>query len=180
MNQIEGSAKAILSELVSGKRPKLTAAQQAAVASWIAMKTIVGDQDHPTTSAISASDCHAFYNDHRPPAGWKIWIGSYDGAEWQMGYTHFPFRATYGGAVPPHDRHYNIQATLFAAGSLFVLAYSSGIIPEFPVNGIESHLMPIWPFQSDPIDPESVAITTDADANRWYIAFENLVKLANG
>ncbi|MBH5392183.1 hypothetical protein [Bradyrhizobium diversitatis] len=140
MNRIENEAQPVLTALIAGKALPLDAAKQLAIAKWVTLKTIVGDQDHLETTAISARECEQFFATAMPLDNWQIFIGLYEGTEWNARFDHFPYVLN-ASQQPSHDRRYNTQSTAICFGRVFVLSCSSIFPFLFEIKGMER----LWP-----------------------------------
>ncbi|UWU85342.1 hypothetical protein N2605_02455 [Bradyrhizobium yuanmingense] len=140
MNRIENEAQPVLTALIAGKELTLDATKQLTIAKWVTLKTIIGDQDHLETTAISASECEQFFATAMPLDNWQIFIGLYDGTEWNARFDHFPYVLN-ASQQPSHDRRYNTQSTAICFGRVFVLSCSSIFPMLFEIEGMER----LWP-----------------------------------
>jgi hypothetical protein len=93
MSNIEEISKPVLTPLILGEKITLSVDDQQIIATWLALKTIIGDQDDQKTSSIHTESHNIFYQTRLALDGWKIWIGHYEGADWKTRYRH------HGGAT---------------------------------------------------------------------------------
>jgi len=175
MGAIEEWVKPSLVPLIKGTGAFLNHDDQRAIATWIAMKTMVGEYFDPSKVAIPLSE-RQFLRDHRhaPDANWRIWIGNYERVKWLGQWAH----ASMGIApsVRIKDRNPeipNTQTTTFVVGKLYAHVFSSEI--SRLVNQVSlgskaiEKIAQIWPIQEDFIAWPTNAMD-DADADTMALA----------
>jgi hypothetical protein len=151
MSAVQSKTKPILIQLLRGERCTLGKRDQAILATWIAMFTMVAEfRFRPgDLSAISANERRQFMETQRPPPNWKIWIGALGDDSWKGRYYHrtLPIyspedvvKRTVNGVLVP-----NTQTTTFVVNKLYVHVLSSSVI-EVDRQKIDSRLVQrIWP-----------------------------------
>ena len=89
MSSVEEWAKPALIPLINGTASFLDHDSQGAVATWIAMKTMVAEYLDPSKVAITLGE-RQFLRDQRlaPSANWRIWIGNYERTKWAGQWVH--------------------------------------------------------------------------------------------
>ncbi len=151
MSRLETEVRGALTDLIKVNHITLTPNIQKVLATWIAVKTAVSEYTDLSTKTISEQD-KKFLKDHMvPPASWKIWIGSYEGLDWNKrfmhhGYALYTLNSDFGKIclIP------NTQVTAWGIGKVFFYVFSSSnksCIPNFD----SSLLKQIWPPISESI-----------------------------
>jgi hypothetical protein len=171
MGSIEEWAKPSLVPLIKGTGAFLNRDNQRAIATWIAMKAMVGEYFDLTKVAIPLSE-RQFMRDNRcaPDANWKIWIGNYERTKWLGQYAHGAMGIA--PSVRAKDRKPeipNTQVTTFVIGKLYAHVFSSEIarlVSRFSLcQRAIGKLAGVWPLQEDFIAwPTNAMDDADADA----------------
>jgi hypothetical protein len=169
MSSIEGNAKDCLTKLVTGE-PHILSDDKSKLASWIALKVLIGEHNDASKAVLSQTDRSLFLRDKIPPNGLKILIAECDDARIETVFaktaakvmTRLPTIDELRFEVP-----YNTQCTSFGFGRLFVHATytTTGIDlqPTFNESGI---VYPLWPLADEPIIwPPRRAITYEEAAS---------------
>ena len=176
MSQVEEAARPYLTTMIGGSAVTLTPAHQRAVATWIALKTVIGEYSHAQSKAISAADCHWLKHEGEPPARWLISLACCDGTDWRAQYAHE------GMTVPPADGSppelvdgspvRNIQSTTIGLGRLIVQASSSATarIRIDSQHDLNWGLVQIWPPSSADVYWPGAVTLDDSAVNTLALA----------
>ena len=108
-----------------------------------------------------------------PAEGWKIWIGWYQGLEWNQRYRHHGHFGLYQQTSSDLAAECKTQFSTFVFGELLIHAVSS-TLPELNVNFpsmIDCKLKRIWPPQDETIDWPPCVPLCDIEANLIADAF---------
>lgn len=151
MSRLQAQTKPILIRLLSGERYSLRKREQAMLATWITMFTMVAEYRlRPgELAAVTTEERKLFMETKRPLSNWKIWIGTIDDDSWRGRYVHTtlpvyestdPEKRSAAGVLIP-----NTQTTTFVVGKLYVHVISSSVI-EVEKQKISARLVErIWP-----------------------------------
>jgi hypothetical protein len=137
MNDLEGEMQEILPRMFRGYKTRLSMRRQQLVASWAAMKFMVGEFLAPRTDPkfFSQEQREAFKETLQPPHGVFLWLGVDIGqkAAWSAG-RHLDWPD--GGYVG-----------VYAAGGLLILMVARRVatlaVPAF----LTDYVVPLWPFE---------------------------------
>ncbi len=170
MSSVEEWAKPALIPLINGTASFLDHDSQRAVATWIAMKTMVAEYLDPSKVAITLGE-RQFLRDQRlaPSANWRIWIGNYERTKWAGQWVHGSHGLTLLNRIAERDPKIpNTQTTTFVVGKLYAHVFSSEIISL--VNQVSlgpkaiGKMARVWPIQEDFIAwPTNALDDSDAD-----------------
>jgi hypothetical protein len=119
MSSIEEWAKPSLEPLIKGTSGLFGPDVQRSVATWIAMKAMVGEYFDPARAAITLGE-RQFLRDlrHPPKANWRIWIGNFDRQKWAGHWAHSAMGiAPSKGIAQRKPEIPNTQTTTFVASS---------------------------------------------------------------
>jgi hypothetical protein len=78
MSRMEMRSQLKIKQFIRGEWPALSRSDIQHLASWIALKTIITEQRHPTNAALSNAHHVNFYLTGLPPEGMEIWIARTD------------------------------------------------------------------------------------------------------
>jgi hypothetical protein len=167
-SSVEDVARLVMTSMIRGEHAVLTPPQQKAIATWIALKAMVGEYSQPNSKAIPDHEHHFLKANLCPPPSWQIFIARYQGKRWRAEYYHEGFTvgdsASYQPKAADGSPVRNIQTTLFGVGDLLVHAISSAI-PELAFEAqdpIAHGMLRVWPVgSSDIMWPPAVTITDD-------------------
>lgn len=170
MSVLQSQAKPILIPLLKGARHSLRKREQAMLATWITMFTMVAEYRlRPgELAAISADERRQFMETRRPLPNWKIWIGTINDDSWRGRYVHTtlpvyesadPGKRSAAGVLIP-----NTQTTTFVVDRLYVHVLSSSVV-KVEKQKISSRLVErIWPLITKTIKwPLQPLVPADAD-----------------
>jgi hypothetical protein len=162
MSGLQAQAKGPLSKLLLDDWSSLNASDYPAIASWIVMTAMVGEQAAPHLVATTPEIRLTFMRERSPPDGWAIWIGRYPGEFFVGGVK--PAMAHRGGclAYKPPAKGQPVKCNTLSvsgcvgsfyfrvAGSTFAFAReriaNAASTPPWP-------LIRIWPSPTEPPDP---------------------------
>jgi len=166
MSAIDTAVIPILTPPMLGKEFILTKDAQIVLATWMTLKTMVGETDDPAHAAISAGELEDFFEERKPLTNWQIWIARHECADWRIRYFHnglsgikqpaFPFV----GLVGDEQVKFKAQTTSIGCGELFLHAFSStdGLIGYTPLN-TDRLFRRIWPVEAEIKWPFPAALT---------------------
>jgi hypothetical protein len=170
MSSMDSAAKAILSLLIRGDAAFLNADTQRLVATWLAMKAMVGEFFDPSKVAVPLSEREFLRDKRQPPDNWMIWIGNYTRGKWAGEWVHTASGIDSAKGIARRDTKVpNTQTTTFVVGKLYAHIFSSEI-PDI-VAGISlgkigyEKLAQIWPIRESFVGwPTNALSDVDADA----------------
>jgi len=134
--------------LVLRKKDRVT------LATWLALKIIIGESDDPRDMVTLQDERAAFMLRREIPPSMKIWIASHNAQDWYTGYWIQTLRANLTPDPPVAGNFKNIQATTFGVGHL--LSFSLSItVPHLHLNPNTRlpllPLFPLWPLTDSDI-----------------------------
>jgi hypothetical protein len=88
MSSLDSAGKPVLSLLIKGEAAFLDADSQKLIATWVAMKTMVGEFFDPVKAAVPLSERQFLRDRRQPPDNWIIWIGNYTRDKWAGEWVH--------------------------------------------------------------------------------------------
>ncbi len=124
MSKVEDTAKPLLTKLILNETVSLTLAQQALIAKWAVMTTIMAEYVNPENRATPKGDREYFYNRELPPEGWRVWIGKMPPGGLSYDYKHTSlvvYDFTHQGNVNSSTLKFNTQLSVFIFQSLLIL-----------------------------------------------------------
>jgi len=123
--KVDERARPFLLPLFRGDATRLTPEAQRIIATWAAMKAMVGEYDE--SSYVTTHHAHRRYlMDHLspPPHGWAIWIGNYVRKDWPVRWLSTPFLLLPDKqAIKRKNRratYYNGTSSTQVIGNLFI------------------------------------------------------------
>jgi len=158
MSMIDAAARDVMTPLILGAERHIGIHDQKTIATWMTLKSIVGETLDQKSAAISIEERQQFYRTKAPLNNWKIWLGQYGGTHWLDGKNYLHGSS---GMVPLHklfaqenSRQQNVQTTTISCGKLFLHAFSSTVTEFFyEPDGTKSLLLrQIWPEKFSTID----------------------------
>lgn len=162
MGKIEESVIPILTPMILGADMHLSRRDRQLIASWCALKTIVGEFINSDTRTIPIEVVKDFMKHKSPPKNWIIWIGKYEGTLLRS-YWHssLDIQATENG-LPVQtftDAPRNTQTSTFHIGNLLVHVFSAhpAVLPygvPLNINDALIQIFPRWQFNTVPWPPE--------------------------
>src|SRR5450759_5037390 len=135
MSEIQNIAKPILIPFLKGQWPRITQDDQYILSVWAAMFSMVFEFAHPETVGIS-QDHRTFlkeFKQHKTmPKNWFVWIGQFDDQSrnlpiWHRGLGIFKEDTQIPDGI---TKPMNTQMTLFAAGGIVFLTFSTCVDDE--------------------------------------------------
>lgn len=154
MSGVEKRVRKVLPALVDGKCARLSEADQASIATWIALKTMVAEYDDPERVTAHHMQRKFMYDKKMCPSrGWRIWVGNYTRSDWVPHYINNTMSILPGSRPPDRPympvKRYNTQSATQIIGKLFVHVIHSPFTKlverwEF-VGPVEGMLRQIWP-----------------------------------
>lgn len=129
MRDLEDSARPVLTSLMLSQSALLTPLDQAKVATWAVLKTIViVSLNEPRRQAIGSEERALFMGARLPQPGWGVWLGHYAGGL----YSPMRYRTIAVSQALPSVKEAppvaNTQATTIVIGSLYLHVFSSAWI----------------------------------------------------
>jgi hypothetical protein len=127
MSQIQNGVKDLLLQMMNGRWPTLGQHEQALLASWATMFTMVVDFADLRTQAVTLEERDLFRRTLRPPPNWLVWCGLYSGVRWHTNFWHKGMAYTPERKAPPKGIAFkcDTQVTTFALGKLLFQTASS-------------------------------------------------------
>jgi hypothetical protein len=181
MSSLDDAGKSVLSLLIKGEAAFLDVDSQKLIATWVAMKTMVGEFFDPVKAAVPLSERQFLRDRRQPPDNWIIWIGNYTRDKWTGEWVHTAVGIDSAEGIARRDPKIpNTQTTTFVVGKLYAHVFSSEI-PDIIAGitlgkiGLEK-LAQIWPARESFIGwPTNALSDVDADA----IAISIFLRLKN-
>lgn len=170
MSSFDDAAKPVLSMLIKGEKAFLNADSQKLIATWIAMKAMVGEFFDPSTAAVPLSERQFLRDRRQPPDNWKIWIGNYTRKKWSGQYVHTTSSIDSADGLARRDPNVpNTQTTTIVVGNMYAHVFSSDIPAVIGGYGLneskQEKIAQIWPIRESFIAWPPIAMNdTDADA----------------
>jgi len=169
MGSIEEAAKDCLTKLAMGESCTLSETDKSSVASWVALKVLIGEHNDAAKAVSRQTDRSLFRENRIPPNRFRILIAACDDARLETVFattaskvmTRHPTITELDAGVP-----YNIQCTSFGFGRLFVHAiYTTTDVDLQPIFSEPGVVFTIWPLSGDLITwPPKRSITYDEAA----------------
>ena len=182
MGRLEEKVKPVVSALVLGEHRVLCVEDQADLAAWICLKTIVMEffqvkhSDRPLQIAIHEEDRKYLRIHRRPPDNWRIVLAHNRGVKWNSHYGHFRIPLVFGNVVLASGEvmhvpmaaagRPNTQSTTFGLGSMVFYNISTSLkwLKTYSKGDEKAHgLFTIWPSNMELLVwPTSPALTDKA------------------
>ncbi len=84
MKKIEDQARPIMIPLIVGHESRIYPADQAIIATWAVLKSMVSDFDREAHVTVHHTQRRRMKTRHLPPQrGWGVWIGHYERKNWK-------------------------------------------------------------------------------------------------
>lgn len=180
MSIIENKCKELVIALQSFKNVKLNYKNQLDLATWITILTVIAEFTDVPSKRIPVKERRDFYENKTPIEGWQIWIGKYNGTEWDLRYQH---RGKSMGASGIKDGmgekedifEASAQCSTFVMGGLaiFVVSPGIGLNPDYFSSSYINNMAKIWPASEHDIDWQLLTINSDADINEQANTFSD-------
>jgi hypothetical protein len=155
MNTIENSSRDIIASLMKDERTILSQDEQIKLAYWITLITIVNEFTDIKNKAVPYQQRKYFQENKTPPEGWLIWIGRYNGTQWDQLIKHIGLTfLSPGSAEDAASEISDTQVTSFAVGKMFAFVISTSRdesyskLSKFQPKG----LIKLWPDTQAEID----------------------------
>ena len=98
------------------------------------------------------SERKKFYEEHNPLPNWHIWVGKYEGVDWDLRYKHQGYSLVVEGqkdTSKPSEQliTMGVQSSIFVIGGLLILVFSSNdenaraFLENYRINFLNK----IWP-----------------------------------
>jgi hypothetical protein len=172
MSVLQNRIKPILVPLLNGKPFTLTSRQQAQLAAWATMFTMVAEFSlrQKEMAAVTQEERAEFRRTKTPLKNWKFWIASIDHPDWIGRYIHTSMqigskdqvsKVTSSGIPVP-----NTQTTTFVVNKLYIHTLSSTAGIDLRKQKIDPAIAQrIWPARSKSVKwpPASFLSPFDAD-----------------
>ena len=129
MSLLQRDTIPILKPLLTGQRKAMTPKDQAILASWAAMFTMVYEYAEERLIAATQDDRNYLMSSKKAPSHWMIWYGSFNEATLNAETCHRAWKLQSGpvGEVTVSP-NYDVQTTIFAAGRVVFQTFSSAVI----------------------------------------------------
>jgi hypothetical protein len=188
MSSWDDAGKPVLSLLIKGDSAFLDASSQKLIATWIAMKTMVGEFYDPAKAAVPLRERQFLRDRRQPPDNWKIWIGNYTRDKWAGEWVHSAIGIDSAqGIARRRTKIPNTQTTTFVVGKLYAHIFSSEILDI--IEGITlgkiglEKLAQIWPIRESFVGwPTNALDDVDADmiAISIFLSLKNTLMASGG
>jgi hypothetical protein len=170
MSVIQNQTKPILIPLLKGDRYTLRKRDQAILATWITMFTMVAEfRLRPgELAAISADERKQFMKTQNPLPNWKIWIGAIDDENWKGRYIHTTLPVYSPDDVVKRTENNvpvpNTQTTTFTVNKLYVHVLSSSVVEIDRQKISQRFVQRVWPLLTKTIKwPPRFLMPDDAE-----------------
>lgn len=170
MGSIEESAKDCLTKLATGASYTLSEIDKSNVATWVALKVIIGEHNDAAKAVSRQTDRSLFRENRIPPNGFRILIAACGDARLETVFAKTASKVmTRRPTINELDTGlpYNIQCTSFGFGRLFVHAiYTTTDADLQPIFNEAGIVYTLWPLSEEPITwPPKRSITYDEAAS---------------
>lgn len=181
MNRLEGHVRPILLPLIEGRGAWLDVAQQATLARWIAMKTMVSEHAHLNDDVTPLADRIALRESGTVPSYYRVQIAKHDDWTWASSFYRHSATLSRGPTPETGGTRKNIQVVSFGIGALFVNVLASRAIDPDELFVHDASLFPrIFPEQTEVLDwPPDRGITAD-EMNLIATSLETMLKQRPG
>ena len=177
MSTLENAAKPMLTKILEDSSFTLSQFDQACLARWLAMKTIVGEHAEKGISVTPLNDRKLFKDEGKIPDYFAIYIGrqiSFIETAWQR--MSQILASSPRGPNPPLNRaQHNIQTVTFICGPL--LAFSVGVL-EYEINASKLFNLPklvqIYPPTQERVSWPPVCTLNSGEVNHIAFALDKL------
>ena len=168
MSQIELNSKSIIRSLMLNENRILSVADQDKLVAWITLMAIIAEFTDEPMKAISYAERKYFMDNKMPPRQWAIWIGKYEGVNWNQHFKHHGMAMVSPNGTAPElkinaEQKINIQTTTFAVGGfLFFVAstFEPALYKSIQKLGF-LNLVKLWPYSPNEIDWSMMTINYD-------------------
>ncbi len=148
MSNLEKWAKPVVTSLALAQQCRLTPEATDRLATWAAKTAMIAELEKPRDTTISQSERTYLMEHQKPPDGWYVYIGTYQGRDWPE-LSIFQTRASLSRTPvsSPKGLTDYVQATTFGVGHLIFSVVSSSLpnaidcFREWEPKG----LLQIWP-----------------------------------
>lgn len=171
MSAIDSAVVSVLTPLIQGKPNSLSTEDQARVAAWSFLKTVVAEYGQEDTRCIPDDQRLSFVRDKSVPAGWRVYVARCNPPFKSVAYEHSfqaPEAAREGGPPLPNA----VQSTTFVIGGLFVYVVGpcNARVEAFLDSKLPASLR-VWPPSLVSVQPMSISPGTVAQVR-------DLIKIA--
>ncbi|MDB5395377.1 MAG: hypothetical protein JWM91_2883 [Rhodospirillales bacterium] len=178
MGAIEAKAEKAATPLILGESTTLTPDTQTALAQWIMLKVMAGEQGQTDEAVIPQHDRSAFRLEGTIPPYVTIWITRCLSTKWRNAYAK-PSALLSSAAEPaPEGGCKNAQTVAFGIGELFaytVICRAENInLNNFIM--FEDPIVRLWPLPGNDLAWPTNATIEDKEADAIATALETLVR----
>jgi hypothetical protein len=149
MSRLEERVKTFLAPMILGDDRALSEAEMKDLSAWACLTTIMAEFIDPNTLAIPPAHRIALRQTVEPPGEWYIFIGEYEGAEWDIHYRHFGLHVStsYLVQIPYNKPEKNTVITTFTVGAVMFHVFASTILGLITLSeeDVSSGVRRIWP-----------------------------------
>jgi hypothetical protein len=146
MSVLEDSAKSILTPLIATQPHILGVDALRILSQWIALKIMVGEQDHPQNSVTPLEDRRKLSSELEIPPNFRMWIAKCGAAGWETAYIRHAATIGTSPIVTPQHRFKNIHSVAFGIGDLFIFVIHTTVNGVLNSNPSQSDaLIPVFP-----------------------------------
>jgi hypothetical protein len=163
--------------LINGERLEIDPVMQKILATWSAKTVMTAEQVHPNKVVILQHERTWLKDNLVPPAGWNVWIGTYEGLAW----SELSIQQHAGKLrIPTVDNgkpaEHNLVFTIFGMRRLMLVVVSSTWPRMWDIIGSVGSphglcLSRIWPTTQATILWPRPIVLTDADADQMAAAY---------
>jgi hypothetical protein len=177
MSKIEDSSKDIIIALMNHEDVILSSDQQIKLVSWIALMAIMVEFTHIPSKVIPVTERKYFLQNKLPPEDWTIWIGKYQGNEWQQRYFHkasqfsdqeLTVEARFKNVQnPPEITSPNFQTcVLVVSGLVIFIGSTTRTDIKHEISDLAlPNMVQIWPLKNAQIDWKPITTISDKEVN---------------
>jgi hypothetical protein len=179
LSTMEEATKPILSPLVQGTAGMLKAAEQRALAAWIAKTTMTSEFLEPKQTSIRQAEREDFRLRREPGDHWRIWIAYYLGNQLVQGGIFHQGVGLYLPPKPVRSGIANTQYTVISLGRLLAVALSSEENRlSFNIGDkYQAVIRQIWPLKGDDFNWPPLGGVNDRGADVIMRVFAKLIGL---
>jgi hypothetical protein len=169
---IEQISKPVLIPLLRGEATQINPAIQRILAIWAAKTVMTAEYIHPSKVVIHQAERTWLKENLIPPAGWNVWIGTYQGLEWgELAIQQHAAKLRLPAVDNGNPSEHNLIFTILGMRRLMFVVVSStdpnvcGIMDSVGSPNVAC-LSRIWPIVQENILWPRSAVLTDADADQ--------------
>jgi hypothetical protein len=154
MGDIEEDTKPILIPFVQGSPMTLLRNHRIKLARWLALKTMVIEQENPKDAVLQEDARAGFMDTQNIPREIRAWLFTHDDTDWYASFWHQTLIASFTPDHPPATgRLKNVQTTALGVGHLFAFMIVTTLPgANFKLNQeLRYFTRQLWPLRPEPI-----------------------------